>query len=144
MDIIVATRSATFCDPVTAFGVNGVEYFVHAWEWGARRAKELLFTGAAMTAEEAHSIGMVSRVVAEDELDSAALDLATAIAGRPSFGVRLAKESVNRSLDAQGQQVAVDAAMSLHNLGHAHNLGQYGDIVHPDGAAVIRDGARRL
>jgi enoyl-CoA hydratase len=143
MDIIVATQSATFSDPVTAFGVNGVEYFVHVWEWGARRAKEMLFTGAAMTAEEAHAIGMVSRVVVDDALAAEALELASAIAARPTFGVRLAKESVNRSLDAQGQQVAIDTAMALHNLGHAHNLGQYGDIVHPDGAAVIRDGARR-
>src|SRR5699024_696000 len=59
MDLVVAAEDASFSDPVTAFGANGVEYFAHAFEIGARRAKELLFTGEAMTASEARAIGMV-------------------------------------------------------------------------------------
>jgi enoyl-CoA hydratase len=143
MDLIVAAENATFADPVTAFGVNGVEYFSHVWEMGPRRAKEFLFTGRPMDAQEALQIGMVSQVVALEELESATLELAEEIALRPVFGVRLAKESVNRSLDAQGQQVAFDSAMALHNLGHAHNLGLYGDIVNPEGAGMIRAGVAR-
>ena len=48
-DLIVATTETTFSDPVVAFGVNGVEYFAHPWEFGPRKAKELLFTGGRMT-----------------------------------------------------------------------------------------------
>jgi enoyl-CoA hydratase len=143
MDLIVAAENASFADPVTAFGVNGVEYFSHVWELGARRAKEFLFTGRPIGALEAQQIGMVNQVVALDELEAATLELAEDIALRPPFGVRLAKESINRSLDAQGQQVAFDSAMALHNLGHAHNLGLYGDIVNPEGAAMIRAGMSR-
>lgn len=44
-------------------GIGGVEYHGHTWEWGARKVKELLFTGRAMSAKEAESIGMVTRVV---------------------------------------------------------------------------------
>ena len=51
-DLIVAAEDTTFSDPVVAFGVNGVEYFAHPWEFGARKAKELLFTGGRMTAQE--------------------------------------------------------------------------------------------
>lgn len=142
MDIIVAADNATFSDPVTAFGVNGIEYFTHARELGARRAKELLFTGDALGAVEARDLGMVNHVVPEVELASAAIDLAIRISSRPSFGLRLAKESVNRSLDAQGQQVALDAALALHNLGHAHNLKQFDSIIDPRGVNVIRAGAR--
>jgi enoyl-CoA hydratase len=57
-DIVVASDDSTFSDPVVAFGVNGHEFFTHAWELGARKAKELLFTGAAFTAEECHRLGM--------------------------------------------------------------------------------------
>jgi enoyl-CoA hydratase len=44
-DLVVASEDATFQDPVVAFGVNGVEYFGHPWEFGIRKAKEMLFTG---------------------------------------------------------------------------------------------------
>ncbi|MFC9789719.1 enoyl-CoA hydratase [Rhodococcus sp. NPDC127528] len=142
MDIIIASDDATFSDPVTIFGVNGGEYFTHAWELGARRAKELLFTGGAIDAHEAHAAGMVNKVVPRSELDAAGLALAQRIAARPAFGLRLAKEAVNRSLDAQGQSVALDSALALHNLGHAHNLKQFDRIIDPRGQEVIRREAR--
>jgi enoyl-CoA hydratase len=143
MDIIVAASDATFSDPVTAFAVNGIEYFTHAWELGARKAKEILFTGRALTAQEAREVGMVNHVVAPADLESFTTTLATQIAERPAFGLRLAKESVNRSLDAQGQSTALDAALALHNLGHASNLARHGQILDPTGAEVIRAGAKR-
>lgn len=102
-DLIVASTEATFSDPVVAFGVNGAEFFVHAWELGARKAKELLFTGASLSAQDAQALGMVSQVVPPDELENAALTLARRIAAMPSWGLKLAKQSVNQSLDAQGQ-----------------------------------------
>ena len=43
-DLIVASHDAEFCDPVVTMGVCGVEWFVHPWELGARKAKEMLFT----------------------------------------------------------------------------------------------------
>ncbi|HEY7010366.1 MAG TPA: enoyl-CoA hydratase [Jatrophihabitantaceae bacterium] len=138
MDLIVAAEDATFSDPVTAFGVNGVEYFAHVWELGHRKAKELLFTGSAWTAREAHRLGMVNHVVPADQLEAFTLDLARRIADRPAFGLRLAKESVNRSLDAQGMSIAFESALGLHNLGHAAALARYGQIADPTGAGVIR------
>lgn len=141
MDIIVATETATFSDPVTAFGVNGVEYFAHAWEIGPRKAKELLFTGAALSARDAERLGMVNHVVPASDLEDFVLRLAMRIAERPAFGLRLAKESVNQSLRAQGFDTALDAAFTLHNLGHANNLARHGGIVDPAGFEVIRSGA---
>jgi enoyl-CoA hydratase len=143
MDVIVAGQSATFSDPVVALGGNGLEYFTHAWELGARKAKELLFTGAAITADEAFRLGMVNRVVPDETLEEATLDLARTIALRPAFGLRLAKASVNQSLAAQGQDVALDAAFALHNLGHAHNMMAHGQVVDPNGIEMIRAGAKR-
>ena len=137
-DLIVASDDATFSDPVVAFGANGVEFFMHAWEFGGRLAKELLFTGESLTAADAHRVGMVNRVVARDQLESAAMALASKIASRPMMGLKLAKQSVNQSLDAQGQWTAVQAAFSLHELGHSHNQQVHGMLVDPAGAAIIR------
>lgn len=138
MDLVVAAEDTRFSDPVVAFDMNGVEYFAHVHELGARRAKELLFTGAALTADEARTIGMVNRVVPRDELVDAAMGLAATIAARPAFGLRLAKASVNRAQDAMGLQQAMDSAFGLHGLGHANNLQRHGNLVDPVGVQVIR------
>ena len=141
-DLVVASDDATFSDPVVAFGVNGVEYFAHAFELGPRRAKELLFTGEAMGAEEAKTIGMVNRVVPRDQLESETLALAERIASRPAMGLKLAKMSVNQSVDAMGLPVALQSAFGLQHVGHAHNQWVHGMVVDPSGAETIRNDAR--
>lgn len=142
MDIIVAADNATFSDPVTAFGVNGVEYFAHAFELGARKAKELLFAGGRLTAAEAHAIGMVNQVVPLEDLAAATLRLACRIAARPPYALQLAKKSVNQSQDMQGLGSAIDAAFALHTLAHANNLAKHGQILDPDGFEIIRNESR--
>nr|AAW81701.1 FadB [Pseudonocardia autotrophica] len=138
MDLIVAAESATFSDPVAAFGLNGMEYFTHAWEVGARKAKEMLFTGQPITASDAHRLGMVNHVVSDDRLTEFTLDLARRIAVMPAYALRLAKAGVNGSLAAQGQDVATDSAFALHIAGHANALARHGDIIDPAGIERIR------
>ena len=142
-DLIVAADDATFSDPVVAFGVNGVEYFGHPWEFGVRKAKELLFTGGTIGAEEARQLGMVNRVVPRAELKAHTLALAQRIAQRPAMGLRLAKQSVNQAQDAQGFWSALQAAMSLQQLGHSHNAEVHGMSVDPTGAEVIKREAKQ-
>ena len=48
-----------------------------------------------------------------------AVAMTVKIAARAAFGLRLAKESVNRPLDSQGHSVLLESELSLHNLGHA-------------------------
>jgi enoyl-CoA hydratase len=132
-DIIIAADDATFSDPVVAFGVNGVEYFAHPWEFGARKAKELLFTGDTFTAQEAMDAGMINRVVPAVDLESATMAMAAKIATKPGFALKLAKESVNQTLEAQGQYSAFRAAFSLQHLGHANNKLRFGMAIDPSG-----------
>lgn len=133
-DVIYAADDAQFSDPVVGLGVNGVEYFAHPWELGPRMAKELLFSGDWFSAEEARSLGMVNRVVPAAELRSAIMGLARRVASKPSFALRLAKESVNQALEAQGQWTALRSAFSLQHLAHAHNRVRFGMPVDPSGA----------
>jgi enoyl-CoA hydratase len=130
-DVIIAADDAVFSDPVVGMGVNGVEYFGHPWELGARKAKELLFTGDWVTAEDAHRLGMVNHVVSAAELRPFTMAMAARIAQRPSFALRLAKESVNQTLEAQGQFNAMRAAFSIQHLAHAHNRVRFGIPVDP-------------
>jgi enoyl-CoA hydratase len=141
-DLIIASDDATFSDPVVAFGVNGVEYFAHPWEVGVRKAKEMLFTGEALSAEEARALGMVNTVVAREDLESYTLDLAERIASRPSMGLKLAKQSVNQMQDAQGLWPALQAAMSLQQLGHSHSQQVFNLPVDPSGVGIIRKQAK--
>jgi enoyl-CoA hydratase len=120
-DLVVASEDATFQDPVVAFGVNGVEYYGHPWELGVRKAKEMLFTGRAITARAAKAIGMVNRVVPRDRLEAETLALAQEIAEQPMMGLKTAKESLNQTQNQQGLYSALRAAMTVQQLAHAHH-----------------------
>ncbi|WEE78065.1 enoyl-CoA hydratase [Comamonas testosteroni] len=118
-DLVVASESAYFSDPVGhTLGAAATEVLIHPWVMGARKAKELLFTGARLSAQEAREIGMVNRVVADADLADAALALAQQIAKAPPFGLKLIKRSINRSLDAQGLRTALAAHFDTHQLSH--------------------------
>lgn len=125
-DIIIAADDAKFSDPVMTFGMPAVEWLAHPWELGARKAKEFLFTSDSWGAEEARQLGMVNQVVPRADLESAALAMAERIAAKPAFALKLAKEAVNKTLDIQGQANALDAAFSLHHLGHSQNFRVFG------------------
>ena len=119
-DLIIAADNARFSDPVINMGIGGVEYHAHTWEFGARKAKELLFTGGFIDANEAHRLGMVNRVVPLDTLAQATTELAEEIAKKHAHGLLMAKRAVNQTLDAQGQHNALEGAYNLHSLGHAN------------------------
>lgn len=118
-DLIVAADDAQFSDPVLAMGICGVELHAHTWELGPRKAKEMLFTGDAITAQQAEQLGMVNRVVPLNELVPTTMALAQRIAGKDAFSLRMAKQAVNHTLDIQGYTNAIEALFAMHHLGHA-------------------------
>src|SRR5215204_12401 len=84
-DLIVAAEDTTFADVVgSRLGMCGVEYFGHPWEFGPRKAKELLLTGDSIDADEAHRLGMVSKVFPAADLEAETLAFARRIARLPS------------------------------------------------------------
>lgn len=120
-DLITAADGTLFADVVgTRMGMCGAEYFAHPWELGPRKAKELLLTGDAVDADEAHQLGMVAKVFPPGELSAQTLDFARRIATLPTMSALLIKESVNQAVDAMGFTNALNAAFSLHQLNHAH------------------------
>ncbi|PHV64887.1 enoyl-CoA hydratase [Williamsia muralis] len=139
-DLIVGAEGTKFADPVAVrLGMCGVEYFAHPWEFGPRKAKELLLLGDSIDIEEAHRLGMVSRIFPRDELEAETLEIARAIAKRPSVTSLLIKESVNQTLENQGFYNALQSAFNLHQLNHAHWAeihGEGGDRAQPEDGAL--------
>lgn len=118
-DLVIASESAFFSDPVGhTLGAAATEVLIHPWVMGARKAKEFLYTGAKLSAQEAHAIGMVNRVTPDQELPEATMAMAQQIAKAPPFGLRLIKKSINRTLDAQGLRTALAAHFDTHQLSH--------------------------
>lgn len=77
----------------------GVSYFLPRMV-GASVAAELLLTGNFIDAARAERLGLVSRVVADAELDQAAQAMADDMLRNSPIGLRLTKECLNASLDA--------------------------------------------
>ena len=75
---------------------------------GLARARELVYTGKMITADEAFQLGLVNKVVPHDELMKEAMAVANQIRANGPFSVRLAKECINRSLS-----LGIDEALML-------------------------------
>jgi enoyl-CoA hydratase len=120
-DLIVAADNTSFADVVgTRLGMCGVEYFAHPWEFGPRKAKELLLTGDSIDVQEAYQLGMVSKIFPADELSERTLEFARRVAKTNTMAAMLIKESVNQSVDNMGFYNALNACFSLHQVNHAH------------------------
>ena len=65
---------------------------------GPARAKDIIFTGRFVGAEEAHAIGLVDRVVPDAEVYDAALALVKRYASGPALALRAAKQAIDDGL----------------------------------------------
>ena len=109
-DLIIASDDAQFADRAVKWGGAHVQYFSMPWDFGPRKAKEYLFTGRFIGAAEAERAGLVNRVVPRAKLEEETMALAQDIAERDPFAMKLAKASVNETLDAQGFKAAMENA----------------------------------
>jgi enoyl-CoA hydratase len=100
-DLIVASESAQFGQPETTLGIipgaGGTQRLTRAV--GKALAMDVILSGRRLTAEEALSAGLVSRVVAREAWLSEAQRVAAEIATKGPVATRLAKESVNRAYE---------------------------------------------
>jgi len=102
-DFIVATPAASFRVPEAIRGTVGATQRLPRI-LGKRLAKDLLFSGRTLSAEEAERHGLVSRLIAPEKLEAVLAEISKTIVEAPAQALRLAKRSVDRGveLDAQG------------------------------------------
>ena len=127
-DLIIAAEDALFADRAVRWGGAHVQYFTMPWDLGPRKAKEYLFTGDYIDARAALELGLVNHVVTREELAGATLELAQRIALQDPFALKLAKASVNETMDIQGHRRAIEASFKNYMLTipHRQALGTYG------------------
>jgi enoyl-CoA hydratase len=91
-------------------------------------------TGDSITADEAYTLGMVSKVFPDDDLAEHTLTFARRIARLPTMSALLVKDAVNQTVDNMGFYNALNACFSLHELNHAYWM-----RVNSDGTAVANE-----
>lgn len=113
-DLRVATPDSRFGIPIArTLGncVTGAAFSRLVELVGPGHAKEMLFTGRLVPAQEAHAIGLLNRVVPSDAIDRVVRELALEIASNAPLTVRATKEMTRRLMARR--RIASDEARDL-------------------------------
>ena len=101
-DIRIASDLASFGPSFALIGLHpdwGGSWFLPNL-LGTAKACELIFTGSMISAEEAEKIGLVNRMVQHEQLLPAVTEMAEKMVKNPARVLRLAKESIYRSISS--------------------------------------------
>ncbi|MER5787812.1 enoyl-CoA hydratase-related protein [Streptomyces sp. NPDC001980] len=118
-DLVLAAESARFIEVFVRRGLvpDGGGAYLLPRLIGPHRAKELMFFGDALSAPEAERLGLVNRVVPDEELPKTARDWAARLATGPTRALALTKQLVNASLDTdRAAAFAAEAAAQEINM----------------------------
>jgi enoyl-CoA hydratase len=119
VDLVVAAEDAVFASRVTRdMGAADVELPSLAWALGERRAKQLLWTSAALSATEAQALGLVNWVVPEAELDAKVSEVVESLLQVPREALALSKLSLRFMEDRRGRADASAYHFMAHQLSH--------------------------
>lgn len=115
-DIIIAGRSARFSQPEIRIGImpgiGGTQRLVRAV--GKAKAMQMALTGRPISAEEACIAGLVSEVVADEQVQKHALEQARLIAAMPPLAAEQIKEVILAGMDA-----SLEAGLALERKANA-------------------------
>ena len=96
-DITFASASSTFIQSFSNIGLvpDSGGTFTLPRLVGMQRATAMMFLGNKVTAQEALDLGMIYKVVADEDLDTKAFEFAAKLASRPTVGLALTKKALN-------------------------------------------------
>jgi enoyl-CoA hydratase/carnithine racemase len=116
-DVILAGQSATFGYPEIDVGVIPAIHFAHLPRIvGRHRAFELLFSGRSFDAQEAYHLGLVSRVVPDEELMLQAQAMAETFAAKSAAVMRLGRAAFMRQNDFDYRRSIANAVEDFCNV----------------------------
>ncbi len=116
-DIRIASENASFGEVFVRRGLipdMGGMFFLPRFV-GIAKAKELIFSGDIIDAQEAERIGLVNKVVPADKLETETLELARRLASGPTKAIGLAKKVINKSLVAD-LETSLDYAIQAQTI----------------------------
>jgi enoyl-CoA hydratase len=111
-DFIVATPGASFRTPEALWGTVGATQRLPR-VLGKRLAKDLMFTGRALSAEEARAAGLVSRIVEPAALEDTLAAIAATIAKAPPAALALAKRCIDEGLERDPRGALATELMAI-------------------------------
>jgi enoyl-CoA hydratase len=112
-DITIAGEGARFGEPELKFG-SGIVAMLLPWITGPKQAKEIILTGQdRLSASRALDIGLINKVVPDDEVLDSALAMARDIAVMDRQAVILTKRAINRSYEISGMNEALAMALDI-------------------------------
>ena len=110
-DLTLAAETASFGLPELKFGA-GIVVMILPWLIGAKKAKEIVLTGAEnIGAAEAERLGLINRVVPADALRAEALETARRLTMIDPRLVTRTKAAINRGYDRMGMADALQIAL---------------------------------
>src|SRR5258705_3811634 len=116
-DVLVAGRSASFGYPEIDLGLVPAIHFVHLPRIvGRHRAFELLFSARTFGADEAFSLGLVSRIVPDDKVRDEARAMARVFATKSRTTMRLGRAAFMRVNDRDYRRGIGDAVENFCNV----------------------------
>jgi enoyl-CoA hydratase len=118
-DVRIAGESAVFCNAFIKIGVSGGDCgttYLLPRLIGMSKAAEIIYTGRNVDAAEADRIGLVSRVVPDDQILDAALEMAQNFVEKSPLGLKYTKEALNFNVDAPSLEAAVAFENRTQNL----------------------------
>lgn len=116
-DMVLAADSATFGYPEIDLAVLPAIHFAHLPRIvGRYRAFDLLFTGRTFSADEAATLGLVSRVVSKDALHEEALTLAATFADKSPTAMRIGRAAFMRACDLDYTRGVANAVEDFCNI----------------------------
>ena len=115
-DIVLASEKATFAEVFSRIGLipdcGGI--YLLSRRIGLTRAKDLVFTGRTVEAQEAERMGMVNRVFPAEALPEETRKMALELAGGPTLALGIAKRLLNQSYESD-----FDTLLRLENSNQA-------------------------
>lgn len=106
-DLVVASETARIGEPQIRHG-GGMPMVVMPWLAGIRHAKELILTGAIIDAHEAYRMGLVNKVVPDDQLEEESENLARRLGALPAAAIKSNKMLINRVFEVMGYVESVN------------------------------------
>lgn len=107
-DLTIAAESASFGEPEIRHGALS-PLLLLPWLTSFKAFNELYLTGDRISARRALELGLVNRVVPDDDLKTETLEYARRVANAPSFALSMAKRAIRMTMDIQGFHAAQEA-----------------------------------
>ncbi len=136
-DITVSAEGCRFGAPEVKFG-SGIVALILPWAIGPKAAKELLLTGDdRVSAERALALGLINRVVPQDDYVEHAMRIAREIAANDRIAVELTKQAINRGCEIMGMRQALLQGLELDVVVEASETPEsreFNEILERDGS----------